>query len=395
MKKVILIKYGEIALRGKNRFLFENQILNRIRQYFPGLLVKKEQGRILLEAREGDLQYEEYIPKLSLIMGIVGICPCIMFQDNSLEAINEMALAYCKENYGQNDGERYGLKVFAKRANKRYPYTSNDIAAEVGGYLLENMESFHVNLKNPDIKLFVELRNQVYIYSKTIEGLGGLPAGTSGKGLLLLSGGFDSPVAGFLMAKRGVDISAVYFHAPPFTSEWAKQKVIDLAERLSAFGGQVKLSIFPFTEIQLFLKEHVQEEKLTILLKRSMLHIADRLARKAGCQCLITGDSVGQVASQTLKSIEACSSAASLPVLRPLAGMDKSEIMALAEKIGTYEISKRPYDDCCTLFVAKHPETKPKANIIENIERKHWDELSKLMDEGIAKIEEINLSSSS
>ncbi len=381
IKKVILLKYGEIALRGKNRYIFENNLADKARA-ITGMYVKKEQGRLLVENPDGDVDFT-LTDKLSTIFGIVGICPCIMFEDSSIQTLCENALSYIKERFDLS--KPHSFKVFAKRANKRYPLTSNEIAADVGAYILQNLDNFKVDVNNPEIKIFIELRNNVYIYSDTVKGLGGLPVGTSGKGMLLLSGGFDSPVSGYMMAKRGVEISAVYFHSPPYTARQALQKVTDLAERLSVYAGNVKLFVFPFTDIQMFLNERVQAEKLTIILKRTMLRISEIIAKKEACRCLITGDSVGQVASQTLMSIEAVNSAVTLPILRPLAGLDKQDIMDIAQKIGTYEISKRPYDDCCTLFVAKHPETKPKASIIESIEKRLEDELMPMIEEGLEK----------
>ena len=235
----------------------------------------------------------------------------------------------------------------------------------------------------------MEIRNAVYFYfdNDTETGRGGLPYGSSGKGVLLLSGGFDSPVAGYLTARRGVEIIPVYFHSPPFVSERAAEKVRDLSKELSKYTGKIKLCIIPFTEVQLFLKDKIHPEKLTIMLKRAMLHIASSLAEKENAQCLITGDSIGQVASQTIQSLAAVNSAARLPVLRPLSATDKQEIIDTAKKIGTFDISIRPYDDCCTLFVAKHPESKPSTKAIEKAEQRIFEELGPLLDDALANAE--------
>jgi thiamine biosynthesis protein ThiI len=276
--------------------------------------------------------------------------------------------------------------VETKRSDKNYPITSTEISAAIGEAIF-SCGNLSVDLRKPDVVLWVEIRNNVYFYVESESGEGGLPYGSSGKGVLLLSGGFDSPVAGYLAAKRGVEITAIYFHSPPFVSERAADKVRDLALQLAKFTGGVKLCIVPFTEIQVFLKENVSAVKLTIFLKRAMLHIASRLAEKEKALCLITGDSIGQVASQTIHSLAAVESAAKLPILRPLAAMDKQSIIDLATKIGTYEISVRPYEDCCTVFVAKHPENKPNATAIEKIEARFMGELLELAEKALGEAE--------
>ncbi|MCL2456672.1 MAG: tRNA 4-thiouridine(8) synthase ThiI [Defluviitaleaceae bacterium] len=281
--------------------------------------------------------------------------------------------------------QKITFRVETKRSDKNFPGTSTEISSAIGeAIFLAQNNSLAVDLHNPKVTLWVEIRNDVYFYVDGARGEGGLPYGSSGKGILLLSGGFDSPVAGFLTARRGVEIIAAYFHSPPFTSERAAEKARDLAKQLSRYTGRIKLHEIPFTEVQIFLKEKVADVKLTIFLKRAMLHIASRLAAREKALCLITGDSVGQVASQTIHSLAAVESAASLPILRPLAAFDKQEIIDLSQKIGTYEISVRPYEDCCTIFVAKHPENKPVAPIIENLEARFFDELSKKFDDAIS-----------
>ncbi len=368
LTNVLLVKYGEIALRGSNRRLFENRLINDIRKNIDkdGIYyVTKEQGRILIENRKGEFDYDYIISKVKPVLGIVALCPCIKTQDQSIDNLCTTALSYMQTHFS---GRRFTFKVETKRADKRYPIDSRTVSATVGEYILNNMENAAVDVRNPDALLYVELRNDAYIYSGVIKGFGGLPAGCTGKGMLLLSGGIDSPVAGFMMAKRGVELSCVYFHSPPYTSERALIKVCDLANRLSRFTGHLTLNVVPFTDIQLILKKNVPSIKLTILIKRAMLKIAEILAEEEGCQCLITGDSIGQVASQTMHSIHAISSGVRIPVLRPLSGMDKGQIIDISKQIETFEISIRPYEDCCTLFVDKHPETKPKTYIIELIE---------------------------
>ena len=369
MKDVLLVKYGEIALRGKNRHLYENKLIGIIKRNIGQTgeyYVRKEQGRVLIDKPDGsNVDYDYLIPKVLNIFGIIGVSPCIVLDDQELDTIQKSALIYMQRTVPDKN---ITFKVETRRSNKRYPHESREVSAQVGGYLLEHMPNLKVDVHHPQMKVWVELRNQAYIYSDTIVGFGGLPVGSSGKATLLLSGGIDSPVAGFLAAKRGAEIEAVYFDSPPYTSSRAADKVRDLAAKLSEYTGGIKLYIVPFTDTQLLLKEHIPPEKLTILIKRSMLKIAEIIASKSGSLALITGDSVGQVASQTLQSIFAIDSAASYPVLRPLSGMDKQEIADLAEKIGTFEISVRPYEDCCTVFLADYPETRPKKSIIESFE---------------------------
>lgn len=373
MQNVLLVKYGEIALRGKNRASIENHLLEIIQKNVDRLKIGsfrvcKEQGRVLIECLNKDdfFDYDKIIPSVVNILGITAVCPAIKLDDSSLENIKLHAVLHMKEFWSDDN---YSFKVETKRSDKNYPMTSLDISIEVGGHIHDNMSNLSVDVRKPEVTLVVEIRNSTYILSKIIKGFGGLPTGSSGKAMVLLSGGIDSPVAGFLMAKRGVNLEAVYFDSPPYTSDRAKQKVIDLAERLSFFTGSIKLHIVPFTELQLKIYENTPPEKMTILLKRAMFKVAERLAIKNKAHALVTGDSIGQVASQTMEAINVINGAVEeLPVFRPLCSMDKQEIIDLAIKLQTYEISIRPFEDCCTIFVAKHPELKPKKNIIESIE---------------------------
>ena len=376
-KKVLLVKYGEIALRKGNRAFFEHKLLDAIRHNLrdTNLSVTREQGRFLVENPDGDIDSDAVIPRIRHIFGLTNFCPAAKTEATHIDDIRRLALAFFREHCPGHAT----FKVETKRSDKNYPLQSGQISAEIGGDIFESDLGLAVDVQNPDITLRVELRNNTYFYVNSTPGPGGLPYGTSGRGVLLLSGGIDSPVAGYLAARRGVEITAIYFHSPPFVSERALDKVRDLTRELSKFTGAIKLCIVPFTDVQLFLKDSTHPEKLTILLKRAMLHIASRLASQENAQCIITGDSVGQVASQTLHSLAAVNSAASCTVLRPLATMDKQEIIDIAKKIGTFEISSRPYDDCCTLFVAKHPETKPSTKAIEKIEAQIFAQLEPLM----------------
>jgi len=368
MEKILLIKYGEIALRGKNRKLFEDKLLwsiaDRI-QSLEGYRINKEQGRLVISNREGCVDYELLLPRIRTVPGIWAFCPALSVDNQDIDYLKEIAVQYMKENYGD---AAFTFKVETKRADKRYPLNSQEISSIIGGAINNALPCAAVDVKNPQEVLHVELRNRAYLFGKVIRGEGGLPQNSSGKGMLLLSGGIDSPVAGYMMAKRGVGLYAVYYHSAPYTSERAKEKVLDLAKRLSDYVGKIKLFVVDFTDIQLYLYEQVDPGKRTIFMKRAMLSIAEKLAVKEHCQCLITGDSVGQVASQTLQSILAVDSAASIPILRPLAGLDKQEIVDISQRIETYDISIRPFEDCCTIFTAKHPETKPLAPLIAKIE---------------------------
>ncbi len=393
LKRAIIVKYSEIALRGDNKYIFEDKLIKTIRNNlrdFTDIIVKKSEGRILIESTSGDADADEILPRIQNIIGLAYFCPCIMFDEMEIERLRETALNYMKEVSAQNfANSSFTFKVETKRIDKRYPIQSGAVSADIGGFILENLPNTCVDVRNPQVTLFVEIRKFGFIYdsSTVVRGIGGLPYGSSGNGLLLLSGGIDSPVAGFLCAKRGVQITAVYFHSPPYTSERAKDKVCDLAKTLSKYTGGIKLYVVPFTDVQVFLKEHVPPEKLTTIIKRAMLYIAESIAQNEKCQCLITGDAIGQVASQTLTSLAAISTAAKLPIIRPLAGMDKQEIVDVAKSLGTFEISIRPYDDCCTLFLAKHPETKPKLSIIESIESKLMDSLKPMFQQAVGAAE--------
>ena len=380
MENILLVKYGEIAMRGKNRYLVENRLIHIIiknLEDLEGYKVYKEQGRLLVKNESGDFDYETVIPRVVNILGVVAVCPGVEIQEKSIEVIRDVALSYMKEHY---EGKTFSFKVETKRSDKQFPLDSREISADIGGFVLHGMDGLSVDVHNPDVTLMVEIRNSAYVYSSLIKGFGGLPMGASGKATVLMSGGIDSPVAAFMTAKRGVEIEAVYFDSPPHTSERARQKVIDLAEKLSMYTGKFNLYVVPFTEVQHYLYKSVPPKKITIFLKRAMVKAAEKIALETNSLALVMGDSIGQVASQTMQAINAINSAAEeLPILRPLCGFDKQEIVDLAKKIDTFEISIRPYEDCCTVFVPKHPETKPKKSIIEKIESS-LTELDNLID---------------
>lgn len=391
MYQSFLIKYAEIAIKGKNRHLFEDalvsQICHALREVDGEFNVRKEQGRIYVEA-ESEFDYEKTVEALQHVFGIVGICPVIMAQDEGFDALAQMVVAHVKEVYGDKS---LTFKVDARRARKNYPMTSMEINAELGGRILDACPNMSVDVHDPDVMVHVEIRNQINIYSSEIPGPGGMPVGTNGKAMLLLSGGIDSPVAGYMIAKRGVSIDATYFHAPPYTSERAKQKVVDLAKLVAKYSGPINLHIVNFTDIQLAIYEKCPHDELTIIMRRYMMKIAEHFAKENKCLGLITGESIGQVASQTMQSLAATNEVCTLPVYRPLIGFDKQEIIEISEKIDTYETSILPFEDCCTIFVAKHPVTKPNLNVIKHSEQKLNDVIDELMKTAIETTEVIRV----
>ncbi|MCL1998498.1 MAG: tRNA 4-thiouridine(8) synthase ThiI [Turicibacter sp.] len=380
MKRVLLIKYGEIALRKGNRALFERQLANTINSSIndENVKVTREQGRLLAEDSRGDISLA-YVEKIRRIFGVHSICVSQKLKDADMSTIKSAALDVFD---AVEKDKNMTFKIMTKRSDKQYPLTSQEISAQVGEFVLQKYPDMPVSMKKADIVIWVEIRNFVYVYADIVAGVSGLPYGSTGSGILLLSGGIDSPVAGYLMAKRGVKITPVYFHSPPHTSEWAKEKVLDIVEILSNFVGHNKLYVVPFTDVQMYIYKNLPPAKMTLFFKRAMLRIAAIIAEKEAANCLITGDSIGQVASQTAQSIAAVESAAVtpsgliLPIIRPLAAMDKLQITDIAMEIGTYDISIRPYEDCCTIFIPKHPETKPNAKIIEKLESRRSELLS-------------------
>jgi len=368
MYKAFLIKYAEIGVKGKNRFIFENALRDQIKNSLKSLgeyIVTKEQGRIYIDCPE-EYDYEETVEALHRVFGIAQICPVLIVDTIEWEPLKQAVGDYVEEKYSDKN---FTFKVEAKRGDKNYPMTSPEICADMGEYLLARFPEMKVDVRTPSIRLVVEVRNKSYVYSEIIPGLGGMPVGSNGKAMLLLSGGIDSPVAGYMVSKRGVTIDAVYFHAPPYTSERAKQKVVDLAKLISRYTGPIKLYVINFTEIQMYIYEKCPHEELTIIMRRYMMRIAQKIAEETGSLGLITGESIGQVASQTLQSLASTNEVCTMPVYRPLIAYDKQDIIHIAEKINTYETSILPYEDCCTIFVAKHPVTKPNLKVIRHSER--------------------------
>ena len=383
-----LVKYAEIGIKGKNRRLFEDALIKQIKfslESVGDFSVFKEQGRIFVKAND-TFDQEETISALQRVFGISAICPVVIKESAQWEDLAKAVCEYVDHAYPDKN---ITFKVLARRADKSYPKKSFEIAADLGAEILDRFPEMKVDVHHPAVYINVELRTHVYIYSIEIPGPGGMPVGTNGKAMLLLSGGIDSPVAGYMISKRGVYLDAVYFPAPPYTSERAKEKVVDLAKLVAKYSGPIHLHIVNFTDIQLAIYEKCPHDELTIIMRRYMMRIAEYLAKENKAQALITGESIGQVASQTMQSLVATNAVCTMPVFRPLIGMDKQEIVDISEKINTYETSILPYEDCCTIFVAKHPDTKPKVSVIEASERKLSEVIDDLMEQALNSIETI------
>lgn len=358
MKEIILCKYGEIVLKGLNRTSFEAEMLRNIRRRLKPLGEFKyvsAQSTLYVTPLSEDIDIDEVMLKLSQVFGIVKLCRAVEVEKD-MDAIFETAKVYL----GRGLKKAKTFKVTAKRSDKKFPLKSPEICAELGGRLLECFPHLTVDVHNPEITVTCEIRdNGAYIHDMPVEGAGGIPVGTSGRALLLLSGGIDSPVAGYMMAKRGVQVSAIHFEAPPYTSERALMKVERLAKKMTDYCGQISFFCVPFTKIQEEIKDHCPEELFTIIMRRLMMEIAQRLAEDYELTALVTGESIGQVASQTMAAMVCTDAACRMPVFRPCIGMDKKEIIDISYKIGTFDISIEPYEDCCTVFTPRHPKTRP------------------------------------
>lgn len=362
LDKVIIISYGEIALKGQNKRFFENKLINNIRHAVSDLgeiEPYREHSRIYIDIE--DYNENEIINRVKKVFGVVSIRVAKRFSID-MDQIGKVVLEEVKSRMAEKDVKTF--KIQTKRVDKKYPKKSMEISRELGALVLLNIDGLTVDVHNPDIIINVEIRNKAFVHSKRIDGYGGLPVGTNGKALLLLSGGIDSPVAGWLVGKRGVAITAIHFHSHPFTSERAKEKVIDLARNLSIYCGKFEMYSVNILPIQKEINEKCPESEMTILSRRFMMKIAERIALDKGIDALITGESIGQVASQTIHSLKVTNAAVDIPVFRPLIAMDKVDIINLAKEIDTYETSILPYEDCCTVFSPKNPVTQPK---LENI----------------------------
>ena len=358
MKEIILAKYGEIALKGLNKNSFEDLLIKNIKRRLKPIgrfEYSRQQSTIYIIPEDESIDLDYTMGKLQTVFGIAVICRAAVIEKN-FEKICEGTIEYLTDtlSYAKT------FKVEAKRADKRFPMKSPEICSELGGVILEKFSNLKVDVKNPEVTVTVEIRDtKAYVHAVKIQGAGGLPVGSSGKAMLLLSGGIDSPVAGYMMAKRGIHISAIHYISPPYTSERARMKVEQLCQKLTGYCGNISFFCVPFTEIQETIKDKCPEEYFTIIMRRLMMEIAQKISEKDECLALITGESVGQVASQTLKAIACTDAVCRMPVFRPLIGMDKTEIISVSRKIDTFDISIQPYEDCCTVFTPKHPKTRP------------------------------------
>ncbi len=376
MKEIVLAKVGEIVLKGLNRRQFEDQLLKNIRNCLKSLgsvEVKAAQSTISIVPQDEFIDLDEVCERISRIFGIATYSRAAVCDEKSLESVLKTAPEYLAE---QLESAKT-FKVEAKRSDKKFPFKSPEICRETGGKILQAFPHLKVDVHNPDLVVNVEIRDfGAYIHGKALRGAGGIPVGTGGNAAILISGGIDSPVAAYMMAKRGIRLTAIHFASPPYTSERAEQKVVKLLKKVARYSGNMNMYTVPFTEIQETIRKKCPEDYFTIIMRRLMMKISERIARDKKCQALITGESLGQVASQTIGAIACTDAAANMPVFRPLIGMDKQEIIDISYKIDTFETSIEPYEDCCTVFTPKHPRTKPVLERIEDAEAKgEFDEM--------------------
>lgn len=387
MNKVISVSFGEIALKGANRSFFENKLMNHLKVATKDLgkpRIYRDMSKIFIEVTDNNV--DAIVNKVKKVFGIIQVSICVRI-DKNIDLLKDESVNVVKkvlENKKVNT-----FKVAVKRSDKKFKLNSMELARELGGVILDNVENLRVDVHKPDMYLYVEVRDDIYIYTEKIKTYGGLPVGTNGSALLLLSGGIDSPVAGFMIAKRGVVINAVHFHSYPFTSERAEEKVKSLAKILTQYCGDFNIFSVNILNIQKEINKNCPEKEMTIISRRFMMRIAERIAKKGNMDALITGESLGQVASQTIKGLNVTNSSVSIPVFRPLIGMDKTEIIEIANDIETFETSILPYEDCCTVFLPKHPVTRPK---LENIEQSEEVlDVEELINDAIEKMEIIKI----
>lgn len=384
MYNILIVKYGEIGVKGKNRYIFENKLIKNVKNILKPIgnfNVYKEYGRIYVDLEDYD--YEEVIEEVKKVFGIVGVCPAVR-AEKDYDKLKELALKMLQEKI-ENGAKSF--KVESRRGDKTLPLTSQEMSVDIAGFLVYQVkDAIKVDVRNPEIKIKCEYRqSHVMVYSDTVPGYGGLPLGTNGRAMSLLSGGIDSPVASWMVAKRGMELECIHFHSYPFTSEKSQEKVRDLAQILAKYCGRVRLHKVNILEIQKAIGLQCKEEEMTIISRRFMMKIAQRVAESRYCEALVTGESIGQVASQTIQGLTCTNASVSIPVFRPLIAMDKTEIIEIAEKIGTFETSILPEEDCCTVFSPKKPVTKPKLDRIEKSENKL--DVEKLIQDAIDNIE--------
>ena len=384
MYNILIVKYGEIGVKGKNRYIFENKLIKNVKNILKPIgkfNVYKEYGRIYVDLDGYD--YEEVVEEVKKVFGIVGVCPAVR-AEKDYNLLKELALKMLEEKIEQG---YKSFKVDSRRGDKDFKLTSQEMSLDIGGYLVSQVkDKIAVDVRNPEVKIHCELRqNHVMVYSDTIPGYGGLPLGTNGRAMSLLSGGIDSPVASWMVAKRGMELECIHFHSYPFTSEKSQEKVRDLAQILAKYCGRVRLHKVNMLEIQKSIGLNCKDEEMTIISRRCMMRIAERVAESRHCDALVTGESIGQVASQTIQGLTCTNASVKMPVFRPLIAMDKTEIIEVAQKIGTFETSILPEEDCCTVFSPKKPVTKPKLDRIEKSENKL--DVEKLIQDAIDNIE--------
>lgn len=384
MYNILIVKYGEIGVKGKNRYLFENKLIKNVKNILKPIgnfNVYKEYGRIYVDLEDYDV--EEVIEEVKKVFGIVGVCPAIK-AEKDYNKLKELALEVLNEKI---EAGAKSFKVESRRGDKSLPLTSQEMSLDIAGFLVSQVkDAIKVDVRNPQVRIKCEYRqSHVMVYSDTIEGYGGLPLGTNGRAMSLLSGGIDSPVASWMVAKRGMELECIHFHSYPFTSEKSQEKVRDLANILSKYCGRLRLHKVNILEIQKAIGVSCKEEEMTIISRRFMMKIAQRVAESRNCDALVTGESIGQVASQTIQGLTCTNASVSMPVFRPLIAMDKTEIIDIAQKIGTFETSILPEEDCCTVFSPKKPVTKPKLDRIEKSESKL--DVEKLIQDAIDNIE--------
>ena len=384
MYNILIVKYGEIGVKGKNRYIFENKLIKNVKNILKPIgkfNVYKEYGRIYVDLDGYD--YEEVIEEVRKVFGIVGVCPAVR-AEKDYNLLKELALKMLEEKIEQG---YKSFKVDSRRGDKDFKLTSQEMSLDIGGYLVSQVkDKIAVDVRNPEVKIHCELRqNHVMVYSDTIPGYGGLPLGTNGRAMSLLSGGIDSPVASWMVAKRGMELECIHFHSYPFTSEKSQEKVRDLAQILAKYCGRVRLHKVNMLEIQKAIGLNCKDEEMTIISRRFMMRIAERVAESRHCDALVTGESIGQVASQTIQGLTCTNASVSLPVFRPLIAMDKTEIIEIAKKIDTFETSIIPEEDCCSVFAPKKPVTKPKLERIEDSEKAL--DVDKLIQDAIDNME--------
>ena len=387
MKEIILLKDGELALKGLNRRTFEDILMKNIRQRLRHSVGEfkfiRSQSTCVISPVDENVDFDKAVDIIQHIFGVVGISRAAQCEKD-IEVIKNTALEYLMDELSF----ARTFKVEAKRSDKNFPYNSPEICREVGGFILSHLHHLKVDVHNPDVKVTVEVRdNHAFIHGNQLKGAGGMPTGTGGKACVLISGGIDSPVAAWMMAKRGLSLTAVHFASPPYTSERAEMKVHELLKKVARYCGRIDLYTVPFTEIQENIRDKSPEDMFTITMRRIMMKIATRIAEDKDCGALITGESVGQVASQTMWALRCTDDAAGLPVFRPCIGMDKNEIIEISRKIDTFDISIEPYEDCCTVFTPKHPRTKPTLEMAYEAEQSAWDD--ELVNDAIANVKHL------